>query len=166
MSDFWAGYLWGRGSGDGPSLPPEIALLFGGLLVFVGVLYLLRDVFNAIAGVTQAHPVLSLLVVGVAAVGIGELVAVNEDLDVEEKVSGMGALVLVLFGVFWVIGVLSGASSLDNASWPVQAVMMVLSLVIVCGFLYMLVSLLRYRWPRNQTDAVSTVEISRRRCHG
>ncbi|WP_148286725.1 hypothetical protein [Halarchaeum acidiphilum] len=60
MSDFWAGYLWGRGSGDGPSLPPEIALLFGGLLVFVGILYLLRDVFNAIAGVTQAHPVLSL----------------------------------------------------------------------------------------------------------
>lgn len=159
MSKFWAGYLFGRSSGDGPSIPPGVALAFLALLAFVGILYVLQGVFNAIADATQAHPIVSLLLVGALTAGIGELVGTNGKLDVSTKITGTGALVLCLFAVFWAVGAVSGAATFDSTSGGVQLVLGVLSLGIVGGFAYMLVALLQYQCQTMAGRATRAVSL-------
>jgi CDP-2,3-bis-(O-geranylgeranyl)-sn-glycerol synthase len=67
MSDFWLGYFFGRGRGDGDSIPPGVAILFFVFLGFIGLLYLFQGLFEAIADLTRSHPIVSLLIVGLVA---------------------------------------------------------------------------------------------------
>jgi len=145
MSDFWAGYLLGRSGGDGPSIPPGLALVFLGLLAFVGVLYVLQGVYTTIEGVTQSHPVVSLLGVGAVTVGVSARVGTTDTKAVARSILGRGIVGVGLAGAFWVIRLVSGASSFEQASGGVQLVLGVLSLGIVAAFAAMVLALVQYQ---------------------
>jgi hypothetical protein len=143
MSGFWAGYFLGRGSGD-DSIPPGIAIAFAVFLGFVVLLFVFQSIFEAIELVTHEYPIVSLFAVGVVTGVVGEVIGGIRDLDAGEKVLGPGALAIATFAVFWVVGELAGVSSFTETSLLLQFPMLVLSLVIVGGYIYMLVSLVRY----------------------
>jgi len=143
MSRFWVGYLLGRGSGD-DSIPPGVAIAFAVFLGFVALLFVFQSIFEAIASVTHEYPFVSLFTVGVVTGVVGEVVGGIRDLDAGEKILGPGVLATVMFAVFWVVGELAGVSSFTETSLLLQLPMLVLSLVIVGGYVYMLVSLVRY----------------------
>ena len=144
MSGFWAGYFLGRG-GDGDSIPPGVAILAAVFLGFVVSLYLLQDLFQAIADVTRSYPIVSLLVIGAGMVGVSRVLGGSRDLDVGEKILAPGLLAVVSYAVFWLVGVVAGVSSFDGTPLWLQVPMLVVSLVLVGGYLYMLLSLARYR---------------------
>lgn len=143
MSRFLAGYLLGRGSGD-DSIPPGVAIAFAVFLGFVTLLFVFQSIFEAIASVTHQYPFVSLFAVGVVTGVVGEVVGGIRDLDAGEKILGSGVLATVTFAVFWVVGELAGVSSFTETSLLLQFPMLVLSLVIVGGYVYMLISLVRY----------------------
>lgn len=144
MSDFWAGYLLGRGGGD-DSIPPGFVVLLAVFLGFVALLFVFQRIFEVVASTTQRYPVLVYLVVGAVTAGIGERFGAYRDLDVETKLLALGILATVAFAVFWLVGELAGVSSFDETPLVIQLPMLGLSLVIVGGFVYMLVGVGRYR---------------------
>jgi len=144
MSDFWAGYLLGRGGGD-DSVPSGIAVLLAVFLGFVALLFVFQRIFEVVASTTQRYPVLVYLVVGAVTAGIGERFGAYRDLDVETKLLAPGILATVAFAVFWLVGELAGVSSFDETPLVIQLPMLGLSLVSVGGFAYMLVGVGRYR---------------------
>jgi hypothetical protein len=144
MSDFWAGYLLGRGSSD-DSIPPGLAILFAAFLGFIVLLFVFQRIFEAIASIMHSHPVLVLLVVGTVTAGLSELVGMSRNLDVETKLLTPGILAAGAFVVFWIVGELAGVSSFDQTPLVLQLPMLGLSLVIVGGFMYMLVGIIKYR---------------------
>ena len=141
MDSFLVGYLVGRNSGDGPALPASVAVLFLIFLGFIGILLVLQEVAEVVRQFTQSNPVLSLAIVGIVSVGLVELLGGKRDLDPEKHVRNVGLVTAVVFVVFWILGELFAAQSVEQTPLIVQIPLIILTLAILGGFIKMVLSL-------------------------
>ena len=158
MSDFWAGYLLARGSDDGPAIPPWLAVLFFAFLGFIALLYLLQDLYQAIASITRSRPLLSIIVVGIVGVLLSKLTGASSDIDVQSKLTGAGivgmGLVASSVGISMVVG-----SGPEGDSGPVEILFGLVALVGLLLLLYMCKTLIQYRCTSSLGRAIRTLSI-------
>ncbi|MHB9288491.1 hypothetical protein ACKVMT_15780 [Halobacteriales archaeon Cl-PHB] len=158
MGKFWLGYLAGRNSGGG-SVPPGLAIAAAIFFAFVGAMLLLQSIFEAIAAFTRANPVVTLAIVGAATVAIAELFGTNAEKDPGDKILTPGVALVLLTGLFYLVGLVVGSTDPDVVSGLASLPLYLLSFGIGGAFLYMLYSLLTYRCQTGEGRLARTASL-------